>query len=153
MMLTYLGVLAPAAGMRDRVVPPPLLPNDDDDSCDHNGRRERHRSQSSSSSNVTDALPDRSHDIDPLRRQRKPSVPHAPQKNRRTRQRYSWAERLRRVYLIDVRTCSNCRGRRTLLAAVHDPGSIRKILQHLGLPSEPPTIAPARPPPQSRLPW
>ncbi|MEQ1631508.1 MAG: hypothetical protein ABL997_03985, partial [Planctomycetota bacterium] len=32
-MLTYHSVLAPAAGMRDRVVPPPL-PDEDDRGCD-----------------------------------------------------------------------------------------------------------------------
>ena len=152
MMLTYHGVLAPAAGMRDRVVPPPPLPDDDDGGCDHDGRRERHRAQSSSSPNGR-TLQGQPFDNDPLRRRRVPSVPHAPRKSHSPRQRHSWAELLRRVYLIDVLTCPSCRGRRTLLAAIHDQDSIRRILHHLGLPAEPPAVAPARPPPQARLPW
>ena len=42
---------------------------------------------------------------------------------------------LRRVYLIDVLTCPSCQGRRTLLAAIHDPDSIRRMRHHLGLPA------------------
>ena len=157
MMLTYHGVLAPAASMRDRVVPPPPLPDDDDGAdgaggCDHLGQRERRRPQSSSTSHGR-TLQGQPFDNDPLRRRRMPSVPHAPRKNHSPRQRHSWAELLRRVYLIDVLTCPTCRGRRTLLAAIHDPDSIRRILHHLGLPAEPPAVAPARPPPQARLPW
>ena len=43
-------------------------------------------------------------------------------------------------------------GRRTLLAAIYDQASIRRILQHLGLPTETPTAAPAWPTPDLRLP-
>ncbi len=35
MMLTYHGALAPAAGMRGRVVPPPPLPDDEAGGCEH----------------------------------------------------------------------------------------------------------------------
>ena len=74
-------------------------------------------------------------------------------KHHRPRQRHSWADLLRRVYLIDALTCPSCRGRCTLLAAIHDPDSIRRILHYLGLPTEQPAVATARPPPQARLPW
>lgn len=57
------------------------------------------------------------------------------------------------MFLVDVRTCPDCRGPRTLLTAIHDPASIQRILLHLGLPTEPPEVAPARPPPQANLPW
>jgi uncharacterized protein YbaR (Trm112 family) len=53
---------------------------------------------------------------------------------------------LRRVDLIDVLTCPTCRGRGTLLAAIREQDSIRRILEHLGLLTEPPTVASARPP-------
>ncbi|MEQ1633469.1 MAG: transposase, partial [Planctomycetota bacterium] len=149
-LLTYHGVLAPAAGMRDRVVPKPPLPDDDDGGCHHEGR-ERERAQPSRSPHADPAESPSAGN--PLQRRRQPSVPHAPTKSRRPRQRYSWAELLRRVFLVDVLTCPHCRGKRTLLAAIHDPDSIQRILRHLGLPTEPPEIAPARPPPQSRLPW
>jgi len=35
-----------------------------------------------------------------------------------------------------------------LVATIKDPDVIRKILSHLGLPTEPPAVAPARAPPQ-----
>lgn len=114
---------------------------------------ERSRTQPPSAPHSAAKAPDHSLDNDPLRRRRELSIPHAPTKNRRPRQRHSWAELLRRVYPIDVLTCPNCRGRRTLLAAIHDPDSIRRILHHLGLPLAPPAVAPARTPPQPRLPW
>ena len=50
-------------------------------------------------------------------------------------------------------TCPHCGSRRTLLAAIFDQGAIQKILAHLGLPTEPPTMAPARAPPEPLLPW
>lgn len=137
--------------MRDRVVPPPPLPDDDDGGCDHERQQERHRAQPARSPH-TDAT-DQPFAGDPLQRHREPSVPYAPAKNRRPRARYSWADLLRRVFLIDVLPCPHCRGRRTLLAAIHEPASIERILRHLGLPTEPPEIAPARPPPQARLLW
>jgi len=43
--------------------------------------------------------------------------------------------------------CSHCEGELTLRALVQDPGSIRCILSHLGLPTEVPKPAPARGPP------
>jgi hypothetical protein len=69
------------------------------------------------------------------------------------RPRYSWADLLRRVYLLEVLTCPNCKGRRRLLAFVTDRDSIRAILAHLGLPTDPPAIAPARAPPTPALPF
>jgi hypothetical protein len=54
---------------------------------------------------------------------------------------------------IAVLTCPRCGGPRQLLAAIFDQDAIRKILTHLGLPTEPPTLAPARAPPEPLLPW
>jgi hypothetical protein len=47
----------------------------------------------------------------------------------------------------------NCSARRRLLAFTTDRHSIRAILAHLGLPTELPTIAPARAPPRPALPF
>jgi hypothetical protein len=35
-----------------------------------------------------------------------------------------------------------------VLTFLTDPAVVRRILAHLGLPTEPPPVAPARPPPQ-----
>jgi hypothetical protein len=52
---------------------------------------------------------------------------------------------MRRVFSIDVLECPWCGGRMRILAAIHPPDAIRKILDCLGLPSKPPPIARALP--------
>jgi hypothetical protein len=58
---------------------------------------------------------------------------------------------LERVFAIDVLRCPFCRGRRRLIAQITDLEVARRILRHLGLPSEPIRPAPARSPPQGVL--
>ena len=53
---------------------------------------------------------------------------------------------MKRVFLFDVLTCP-CGGMRSLIAAITHHEVIVKILDHLGLPSEPPQVSPARAPP------
>ena len=55
---------------------------------------------------------------------------------------------MQRVFEIDVLRCDQCGGRRRLIALITDPLVVRRNLRHLELPSEPPPIASARPPPQ-----
>ena len=57
--------------------------------------------------------------------------------------RIPWAELLRRVFRDDVLICP-CGGRRVVLAYLTQPGPVRAILEHRGLPSTGPPIAPAR---------
>jgi hypothetical protein len=54
---------------------------------------------------------------------------------------------------IDVETCPRCGGKMKVIALVRDPESIARYLRHLGLPTEEPSMAPARAPPfwQSRV--
>jgi hypothetical protein len=47
-----------------------------------------------------------------------------------------------------VLACAGCGGRLRLLATIEDPPIVTKILTHLGLPTELPTLIPARSPPQ-----
>jgi hypothetical protein len=47
------------------------------------------------------------------------------------------------VFLVDVRQCPQCGGRRRLLAAIHDPVAIRAVLAALGVVGEVPELAPA----------
>jgi len=61
---------------------------------------------------------------------------------------YKWAELMRRTFDIDVLRCPNCGGRMKLIAVIEDPKVIRKILEHLRLPTELPTTVPARASPQ-----
>jgi hypothetical protein len=84
---------------------------------------------------------------------RRRSVPHRPGKRRCGRPRYPWAELLRRVFWSDVLLCTHCGGPRRLLAAIHDPESIRRVLSAMGLPTEVPVLAPARAPPGPEWLW
>jgi hypothetical protein len=65
--------------------------------------------------------------------------------------RLPWALLLKRVFLTDALKCPKCQGRMKILAAVTKPEAIRKILDHLGIPSEAPRLTSARPPPQAEL--
>jgi len=58
--------------------------------------------------------------------------------------RLDWAALLARVFAIDVLRCSECGGRRRVLAFLTDRAVVAKILVHLGLPIHPPPVAPAR---------
>ena len=43
----------------------------------------------------------------------------------------SWAQRLKRVFNIDIETCNKCGGKVKVIACIEDPVVIRKILTHL----------------------
>src|SRR4029450_1288478 len=65
---------------------------------------------------------------------------------------WSWAALMHRAFGIDVLACAHCGGRLRLIATLHDPAVIRKILTHLALchsgqsPGPPhPSPAPSRP--------
>jgi hypothetical protein len=111
-LLTYHGVLAPAAKMRPQIVPAPA--------------------PSSASTTVPcSATTDRP----------RATKPYA------AAYYLAWAELLKRVFLIDALTCPSCGGPRRIIACLTEPRVVRTILHHLRLPTEPPRIAPARPPP------
>ncbi len=91
------------------------------------------------------ALAPSSHPCGPLA----PNSPTVPSTSARSRSsRSTWAELLRRVFALDVLTCPQCGGPRRLIARLTDPIVVRKILTHLGHPTEPPRSAPARSPEQ-----
>ena len=43
----------------------------------------------------------------------------------------TWAKRLKRVFHIDIETCSECGGAVKVIACIEDPVVIKKILAHL----------------------
>ena len=53
--------------------------------------------------------------------------------------RMTWAQRLKRVFNIDIETCPECSGKVKLIASIEDPQLLKKILNHLGLESRAPT--------------
>jgi hypothetical protein len=66
----------------------------------------------------------------------------------------SWAQRLKRVFAIDLEHCRRCGGRLTVIASIEDPALIQRILTHLQQPADhaPPRSALGpRAPPQPAL--
>ena len=43
----------------------------------------------------------------------------------------TWAKRLKRVFNIDIKTCSECTGAVKVIACIEDPTVIKQILDHL----------------------
>ena len=60
--------------------------------------------------------------------------------------RYGWADLLKRIYDIDALACPRCDGRLTFIAVLTQPPMVHAMLQHLGLPADPPELARARDP-------
>jgi hypothetical protein len=80
------------------------------------------------------------------------SMPGVPRKRRmEARQRYLWAELMKRVHLVDVLVCPHCGGARRVLAAIHDPTEVSRVLRSLGLSDQVPVLAAARSPPRQTV--
>jgi hypothetical protein len=60
---------------------------------------------------------------------------------------WSWAALMHRAFAIDVLACLQCGGRLRLIATLHDPAVIRKLLAHLALSRSGPRPGPAPPAP------
>ena len=58
---------------------------------------------------------------------------------------WSWAALMHRAFAVDVLACPHCGGRLRLIATLHDPAVIRKILAHLGRAPSRPSPGPAPP--------
>ena len=43
----------------------------------------------------------------------------------------SWAQRLKRMFTIDIETCPDCGGKLRVIASIEEPQLIRKILEHV----------------------
>ena len=65
-----------------------------------------------------------------------------------TKKRITWAQLLKRVFKIDMETCGSCGGKLKVIAAITETTVIKKILEHLGLPTKSPKIYPSRGPPK-----
>ncbi len=67
----------------------------------------------------------------------------------------TWAQRLKRVFNIDIESCEYCGGHVKVIACIEDQPVIDKILAHLkkkgGLPSPPDVLPESRAPPQGSL--
>jgi len=62
-----------------------------------------------------------------------------------------WAQRLKRVFQIDVETCPKCGGTVQIIASIEDPPVIERILTHLASKDLPGLWAESRAPPTERI--
>ena len=80
-------------------------------------------------------------------------VPDSPPPSEGRPNRIPWAALLRRVFGIDALSCPKCKAQLVVLAFITDPRVVHKVLDHLGLPTAPPQVAPARLPVEVDLPF
>ncbi len=66
-----------------------------------------------------------------------------PNQLRCARNRHDWATMLRRVFALEVLLCAACGGQRRVISEIREGPVAKKILEHLGLPTEPPARTPA----------
>ena len=52
--------------------------------------------------------------------------------------RVPWATLMRRSFAIDTLVCPACGGRLRLLSTITERATVRKLLEHLGIPERPP---------------
>lgn len=129
-LVTYHGVLAPAACLRSWIVPE-VATEEDPGGCRHRSNEGRELADEASCR----LLPPK---VDPR---------VLGERSRGGRRRYRWAELMARVFLVDVLRCP-CGGVRKVLAAIHDPDAIRQVLGAMGLSAEVAEWSPARGPPE-----
>jgi hypothetical protein len=60
--------------------------------------------------------------------------------------RYLWAVQIARIYEVFPLLCPMCGGQMRIIAFITEGAQIRKILDHIGVDSQPPYISPARGP-------
>ena len=83
--------------------------------------------------------------VAPLGHAISPTPEPAPPK--RSKAHYLWAVLIARIYEVFPLLCPLCGGQMRLIAFITEGVQIRKILDHIGVDSEPPHISPARGPP------
>ncbi|MGB7990389.1 MAG: transposase [Candidatus Methylophosphatis roskildensis] len=66
--------------------------------------------------------------------------------------RYAWALLLARIYEVFPGLCPKCGAQMQIIAFITEAVSLRQILAHLGEPTSPPRMAPARGPPLWEMP-
>jgi hypothetical protein len=74
-------------------------------------------------------------------------TPPEPAPPKRSQAHYLWAVLIARIYEVFPLLCPLCGGQMRIIAFITHSADIRQMLDHIGVQSEPPNIAPARGPP------
>ena len=140
-LVTYHGVLAPASGLRPKVVPRQMAVGEEEAAgaaagCRHGaggGGVSQVAGEDNAATPATSAAAAVYRQQAELRARARLRVPHRGRRRRSRRQRLPRADLLRRAFGIDVLVCPKCAGPRRVLAAIHDPAAIARVLGALGL--------------------
>ncbi|MBL8724320.1 MAG: transposase [Planctomycetes bacterium] len=145
-LVTYHGVLAPASGLRSRVVP--LREGDAGDvgGCRHGDDGGAVASAECDEAVVAAGVDLRRRLAERQRRQRQ-RIPHGGGRRSGVRRRLPWAALLQRVFGVSALVCPKCAGLRRVLAAIHDPAAIARVLGSLGVSGAEPGPVGCRAPP------
>ena len=73
--------------------------------------------------------------------------PVGGEEHRRSSARYLWAMLIAQIYEVFPLVCTHCGTEMRIIAFVTDTASVTRILQHIGEPTRPPVLSPARGPP------
>ena len=76
----------------------------------------------------------------------------APEPPHRNAARYAWTLLLARIYEVLPLLCPRCGSEMKIIAFITEGPAIREILGHLGVPTSPPALKPARGPPVWEVP-
>jgi hypothetical protein len=74
------------------------------------------------------------------------SSEHSPAPPSHCHWRLDWATLLKRIHGVDALKCPHCSGRLRFIALITEEATAKKILESMGLPSDPPPVARARAP-------
>jgi hypothetical protein len=142
-LVRYFGVLAPNAALREQVVqsagPSPALLDRLERAAACMGilAEGEDKDTVEVSAGVRIDRQAQSADAEPRKRNEKPKQAS-----------YLWAMLIARMYEALPLLCPRCGNSMKIIAFITDPQSVRRILRHLGEPTEPPPLQPARAPPQ-----
>ena len=144
----YFGVLAPNALLRDQVTA--LAQSAQSTSSSSQEIQENASPSTPSKSSEPDTQPPSS-SVSPKESidiQNSSPSPSSTGSNRASKsKRISWAILLARIYEIFPLLCPLCGGTIQIISFVIETPSVRRILEHIGEPMEPPRVSPARGPP------
>jgi hypothetical protein len=131
-LVRYFGVLAPNAALREQVIqtagPSPALLD-----------RLKHAAECM-------GIHDQAAEDDTPEPPDETEFPKPKEKPRRAS--YLWAMLIARIYEVLPLLCPRCGSPMKIIAFITDPASLSRILTHLGVPTKPPYLHPARAPPQ-----
>lgn len=159
-LVRYFGVLAPSAALREQVIssagPSAALMKQLSNAAELMGLQYDSDPGASVDSGVAVDSGPRTDTDEPVAGSTSPASPTGPQLDEeagKTKRRasYLWAMPIARIYSALPLLCPRCGQPMRIIAFILDPSTVSRLLDHLGEPTKPPPLSPARGPPQAEL--